>query len=125
MTAGDHNVTISGVNFTVNSAETGGEYGLNLRHNYVGNVSITDCEFTARYGVYVDDAGEISITRCIFNVSVCPFGWTSADKVTFLNNTVNGVKEGAEPDRPYLEDYDETTEVTSDYPLMSEQADET
>ena len=108
--AGDYDVNISGVNFSV-----AGGYGVNLPHNYLGDVTIENCTFTSRYGVYVDDAGKITVNDCIFNVTVCPFGWTNADEVVFTGNTVNG-----NPERAYIENHDSTTKVTSDYPLMSE-----
>ena len=108
--AGDYDVNISGVNFSV-----AGGYGVNLPHNYLGDVTIENCTFTSRYGVYVDDAGKITVNDCIFNVTVCPFGWSNADEVVFTGNTVNG-----NPERAYIENHDSTTKVTSDYPLMSE-----
>ena len=79
-------------------------------------MTIEDCAFTARYGIYVDNAGTITVRDCTFDVTVCPFGWTNADKVVFQDNDVN-----SSADRPYIEDHDEDTKVTSDYPLMSEQ----
>ena len=109
VSAGDYDIKISGVNFVVD-----GGYGINLVHGYVGDVTIEDCVFNCRYGIYIDAAGEISVTGCTFNVTVCPFGWTNAEKVVFTGNTVNGT-----PERPYIENHDEDTVVDSDYPLKN------
>ena len=111
LTNSSYDLYISGVNFVVD-----GGYGMNLAHSYTGDVTIEDCTFTARYGIYVDEAGTITVRDCTFDVTVCPFGWTNATKVVFKDNEVIGA-----PDRPYIEDHDNTTKVDSDYPLMSEQ----
>ena len=112
--AGDYDVTISNVDFTVNTAVDGGQYAMNLPHNYTGDVTIDNCTITARYGIYADKAGKVTITNCVFDVTVCPFGWTNADEVVFKDNVVKG-----NPTRPYLENYDAGTDVDSDYALKN------
>ena len=107
---GSGNLTISGVDFVVD-----GGYGLNLRHGYTGDVTIEDCSFEARYGIYVDAAGTITVRNCTFEVTVCPMGWSNADKVVFEDNTIVGT-----PERPYLENFDKDTTVDTDYALAPE-----
>ena len=63
----------------------------------------------------MDQAGTVTVRNCTFEVTVCPMGWSNADKVVFEDNTIVGT-----PERPYLENFDKDTTVDTDYTLAPE-----
>ena len=112
--SGDYDVSISGVTFV---ADTASGHNLITDETYDGNLTVTDCTFTGRYGIYANNADTVSITDCVFDVTVCPFGWGSNDdgtkwvnKVIFTDNVVLG-----NPDRPYLDGHGTAPDVVTDY----------